>query len=124
MNVKIAVVGAGRVGSTAAYSLAASGLAREIVVIDTDRGRAEGEAMDIAHAVPFFAPVTVRPGALEDAAGALITVVAAGSAQREGETRPALARRNLHRFCAPSFPSWPFSIPKALSWWRRIRWMR
>ena len=95
MNVKIAVVGAGRVGSTAAYSLAASGLAREIVVIDTDRGRAEGEAMDIAHAVPFFAPVTVRPGALEDAAGALITVIAAGSAQREGETRPALARRNL-----------------------------
>ena len=56
---KIAVVGAGRVGSTFAYTLAASGVAREIVIIDADGERAQGEAMDIAHAVPFFSPVTV-----------------------------------------------------------------
>lgn len=92
---KIAVVGAGRVGSTFAYTLAASGVAREIVLVDADRGRAEGEAMDIAHAVPFHAPVTVTGGGFAEAAGAVVTVIAAGAAQREGETRPALLRRNF-----------------------------
>jgi L-lactate dehydrogenase len=91
---KIAVVGAGRVGSTFAYALAASGLARDIVLIDADPGRAEGEAMDIEHAVPFYAPVRVTAGRLADAAGAAVTVIAAGAAQHEGESRPGLARRN------------------------------
>jgi L-lactate dehydrogenase len=91
---KIAIVGAGRVGSTLAYTLAASGVAREIVLIDASRDRAEGEAMDIAHAVPFYAPVSVVAGSPGDAAGAALTVIAAGAAQREGETRPELVRRN------------------------------
>lgn len=95
MNAKIAIVGAGRVGSTFAYALAASSVVREIVVIDADRSRAEGEAMDIAHAVPFYAPVSVRPGGLADAAGAAVTVIAAGAAQREGESRLALLARNV-----------------------------
>lgn len=94
MNAKIAVVGAGRVGSTLAYALAASSVAREIVLIDASRERAEGEAMDIAHAVPFYAPVSVKPGGLADAAGAAVTVIAAGAAQGEGDSRPQLARRN------------------------------
>jgi L-lactate dehydrogenase len=51
--------------------------------------------MDIAQAVPFSAPVSVRAGSLADAAGAAVTVIAAGAAQREGETRPALLRRNV-----------------------------
>lgn len=92
---KVAVVGAGRVGSTCAYTLAASGVVREIVLIDANRERAEGEAMDIAHAVPFHAPVSVRPGGLADTAGAAVTVIAAGAAQREGESRPALLARNV-----------------------------
>lgn len=92
---KIAIVGAGRVGSTTAYSLAASGVVREIVLIDADLGRAEGEAMDIAHAAPFHAPVTVTAGSLADTAGAAVTVIAAGAAQHKGETRPALLQRNL-----------------------------
>lgn len=92
---KIAIVGAGRVGSTLAYTLAGSGLVREIVLIDADRERAEGEAMDIAHAATFHAPVTVTAGSLAEAAGAAITVIAAGSAQREGESRPALLQRNV-----------------------------
>jgi L-lactate dehydrogenase len=91
---KIAIVGAGRVGSTLAYTLAASGVAREIVLIDASRDRAEGEAMDIAHAVPFYAPVSVAAGGPGDASGAALTVIAAGAAQREGETRPELVRRN------------------------------
>jgi len=92
---KVAVIGAGRVGSTLAYTLASSGVAREIVVIDANRERAEGEAMDIAHAVPFYAPVSVKPGGLADAAGAAVTVIAAGAAQREGESRPELLARNV-----------------------------
>ena len=92
---RIAIVGAGRVGSTTAYTLAASGVVREIMLIDADQGRAEGEAMDIAHAAPFHAPVTVAAGSLADAAGAAITVIAAGAAQHKGESRPALLQRNL-----------------------------
>lgn len=91
---KIAVVGAGRVGSTFAYTLATSGLVHQIVLIDADRERAQGEAMDIAHAMPFHVPVSVVSGGFADAAGAAVTVIAAGTAQRDGETRPQLACRN------------------------------
>ena len=63
--------------------------------MDSDAARAEGEAMDIAHAVPFQRPVRVRSGSLADTAGAVLTVIAAGAAQRAGETRPALFLRNL-----------------------------
>lgn len=94
-QVKVAIVGAGRVGSTFAYSLAASGLAREIVLVDADRARAEGEAMDIAHAVPFNRPVTVRAADLADTGDASLTVLTAGAAQLPGEPRPALFHRNL-----------------------------
>jgi len=94
-GMKVAVVGAGRVGSTFAYTLASSGLVREIVVVDADATRAEGEAMDIVHAVPFRRPVLVRAGGLPDTAGAVATVITAGAAQRAGEPRPALLQRNV-----------------------------
>ena len=87
---KIAVVGAGHVGATFAYTLPASGLVAEIVVIDANRDRAEGEAMDIADAVPFYSPVTVTSGSLSDAAGAAVTVIAADVAQ--GRARAARVR--------------------------------
>ncbi|TCS39296.1 L-lactate dehydrogenase [Paucimonas lemoignei] len=91
---KVAIVGAGRVGSTLAYSLVTNGSVRDIVLIDASRERAEGEAMDIAHAVSFHTPVSIVPGELADTAGAAITVIAAGAAQRVGETRPELFQRN------------------------------
>jgi L-lactate dehydrogenase len=94
-RIKIAVVGAGHVGSTFAYALAMTGLAREIVLVDADRGRAEGEAMDIAHATSFTSPVAVTAGDVDDTAGAAVTVIAAGAAQRPGETRDALVARNV-----------------------------
>ena len=93
--VKVAIVGTGRVGSTFAYALASAGLVREIVLIDADVQRAEGEAMDIAQAVPFHRPVRVRAGRPEDAAGAVVTVMTAGVAQQPGEDRPALLHRNI-----------------------------
>ena len=91
---KVAIVGAGNVGATAAYALLLSGLAAEIVLIDANKKRAEGEAMDLAHAVPFSRPTKVWAGDYEDCAGAVITILAAGTGQRPGETRLDLAKRN------------------------------
>ncbi|MBP7146753.1 MAG: L-lactate dehydrogenase [Acidobacteria bacterium] len=95
---KIAVVGAGLVGATAAYALMIGGLASEIVLVDADRRRAEGEAMDLAHGAPFARPVTVRAGTLEDCAGARLVVLAAGAAQRPGQDRLDLLRANAEVF--------------------------
>jgi L-lactate dehydrogenase len=93
--VRIAVVGAGNVGATFAYSLVLSGTASEIVLIDADRARAEGQAMDLDHAVPFNRPVRVWAGTYADCKGALVTVVAAGASQKPGETRIDLLKRNI-----------------------------
>lgn len=103
MAAKIAVVGAGQVGTTFAYALLLSGLAAEIVLVDADPARAEGEAMDLNHAVPFARPVRVRAAGVEGCREAAITVIAAGFAQKAGETRLDLARRNaaLVRAIAP-----------------------
>jgi L-lactate dehydrogenase len=91
---RIAVVGAGHVGATFAYALLLSGLAAEIVLIDADRGRAEGEAMDLNHAVPLTHPARIWAGDYGDCEGAAVSVITAGTAQRPGETRLALLERN------------------------------
>src|ERR1017187_4026252 len=96
--VRIAVVGAGNVGSTFAYSLVLSGLASEIVLIDADQARAEGQAMDLDHAVPFNQPVRVWAGGFEDCKGALVTMVSAGANQKPGEPRTDLLKRNIAVF--------------------------
>ncbi len=95
---KVAVVGAGLVGSTFAYALMISGVAGEIVLIDKDAARAAGEAMDISHGVSFVRPVVVRAGVFEDCAGADVIVIAAGVAQKPGESRLDLIRRNVEVF--------------------------
>jgi L-lactate dehydrogenase len=92
---RVAIVGVGNVGSSFAYALLLSGLASEIVLIDANQRRAEGEAMDLAHAVPFTRPVRVWAGSYADCAGAAVTVIAAGAAQKEGETRLDLVRKNV-----------------------------
>ena len=94
-STRIAVVGSGHVGATTAYALTLSGAAREVVLIDRDRGRAEGEAMDLRHAAALARPVRVWAGDYEDAAGADIAVVAAGVGGRPGETRLDLLGRNV-----------------------------
>jgi L-lactate dehydrogenase len=91
---RIAVVGCGHVGTTSAYALMLRGLAREIVLLDVDRARAEGEAMDLQHAVALSRPVGVRAGDWRDAAEADIVVVAAGVGGRPGESRLDLLGRN------------------------------
>jgi L-lactate dehydrogenase len=95
---KVAVIGAGNVGATFAYTLVLSSLVGEIVLVDVNRQRAEGEAMDISHAVPLSNPVRVWAGDYADCAGADVVVVTAGSAQRPGETRLDLVKRNASIF--------------------------
>lgn len=91
---RIAVIGAGHVGATFAYSLILRGIAPDIVLVDRDTARAEGEAMDLSHAVPFVAPARVRAGTFEDCRDAALVVITAGAGQRQGETRLDLAGRN------------------------------
>jgi L-lactate dehydrogenase len=95
---KVAIVGAGKVGSTFAYALLLNGLVGEIVLIDIDHKRAEGEAMDLNHAMPLSNPARIWVGDYPDCAGADVVVVAAGTAQRPGETRLNLIKRNVAIF--------------------------
>jgi L-lactate dehydrogenase len=92
---RIAVVGCGHVGATSAYALITGGVAREVVLIDRNRVLAEGEAMDLQHAVPLARPVRVWAGDYEDVAQAAIAVIAAGVGSRPGETRLDLLGRNV-----------------------------
>lgn len=93
---KVAVVGVGNVGATFAYALLLSGLAAEIVLIDANHAKAEGEAMDLNHAVPFSHPTRVWAGDMADCAGASVTVLAAGAGQKPGETRLDLVHKNAN----------------------------
>jgi L-lactate dehydrogenase len=95
---KIGIVGCGMVGSASAFALVMSGVGREIVLVDLNRGRAEAEANDIYHAVPFAHPLTVRAGDYPDLAGAQVVVIAGGVAQKPGETRLQLLQRNAEVF--------------------------
>jgi L-lactate dehydrogenase len=97
---RVAVVGAGNVGTTFAYALLLSGLAAEIVLLDANAARAEGEAMDLNHAVPFAHPTRIWAAGEDygECAGAAVTVIGAGAAQRPGETRLDLVRRNAAIF--------------------------
>lgn len=100
---KVGVVGAGMVGSTFAFALLQSGLASDVVLVDSDRGRAEGEAMDLNHGLPFVPVADVRAGAYEDLAGCALVVVAAGAHQKPGQTRLDLLQQNA-AMCAEMVP--------------------
>lgn len=95
---KIGIVGCGMVGATSAYGLVMSGVGREIVLVDLNRARAEAEANDIYHAVPFANPLTIRAGDYPDLAGSRVVVIAGGVAQKPGETRLELLKRNADIF--------------------------
>jgi L-lactate dehydrogenase len=95
---KVGLVGTGMVGSSFAYALTQRGLATELVLVDLDGARAEGEAMDLNHGLPFVRPMTIRAGGYEDLAGAEVVVLAGGANQRPGETRIDLLNRNAAVF--------------------------
>ena len=96
--VRVAVIGMGNVGATFAYALLLSGLAAEIVLIDVNRAKAEGEAMDLNHTEPFAHPTSIWASDYSDCATAAVVVVTAGAAQHPGETRLDLVKRNADIF--------------------------
>lgn len=91
---KIVIVGAGLVGSTTAYTIMLGGLFNEIAIIDINKDKAEGDAMDMNHGVSFVKPVTVYSADYETCKDADIIVITAGVAQKPGETRTDLLKRN------------------------------
>ncbi len=94
-SLKVCIVGAGQVGSTFAYALLMRGLASEIVLIDQNRGLAEGQAEDMSHGLPYVRPAHVYAGDYEDCANADVVVITAGAAQKPGETRLDLTKKNV-----------------------------
>jgi L-lactate dehydrogenase len=91
---KVVIVGAGAVGSTFAYTLAQSGLADEIGLLDANRELAMGQVLDLAHGQAFFPSVQIRVAGKADYADAHLIVITAGAKQRPGESRLALLQRN------------------------------
>ena len=95
---KVAMIGCGFVGSASCFALMQSGLFSEMVLIDANQAKAEGEAMDIAHGLPFARPMNIYAGTYDDIADAAIIIVSAGAAQAPGETRLDLVKKNIKIF--------------------------
>ncbi len=95
---KAAIVGCGFVGAASAFALMESGLFSEMVLIDADRARAEGEALDIGHGLPFAKPMQIYAGDYADLADASVVIVTAGAGQKPGETRLDLVKKNAAIF--------------------------
>ena len=91
---KCGIIGTGNVGAASAYTLAVSGLFSEVLLLDADMHRAEGEAADIAHGAALRRPCRVHAGGYADFADCGLVILAAGTNQRPGETREALLGRN------------------------------
>ena len=95
---KVAMIGCGFVGSASAFALMQSGMFSEMVLIDADRDKAEGEAMDISHGVPFAGNMKIYAGNYEDIVDAFIIIISAGAGQKPGETRLDLVNKNVAIF--------------------------
>ena len=95
---KVGLIGTGMVGTSFAYSLMQHGVANELVLIDMDTARAEGEMMDLNHGLPFVRPMTIIAGGYDDLADADVIVITAGVSQRPGETRLDLLKKNAAIF--------------------------
>ena len=92
---KISIIGAGSVGATAAFSIAQKHIARELVIIDVNNDKAEGEAMDINHGLITIGRMNIHSGSYADIKDSDIIVVAAGLGRKPGETRLDLASKNI-----------------------------
>lgn len=91
---KVAIIGCGFVGSACAFTLMQSGLYSEMVLLDANRARAEGEAMDVAHGLLYAKPMNIYAGDYEDVKDASLVIITAGANQKPGETRLDLVKKN------------------------------
>jgi L-lactate dehydrogenase len=96
---KVAMIGCGFVGSASCFALMQSAMFSEMVLIDADNNKAQGEALDIAHGLPFAKPMKIYAGGYDDITDAAIIIVTAGANQKPGETRLDLVKKNvkIHR---------------------------
>ncbi|MDE7435749.1 MAG: L-lactate dehydrogenase [Lachnospiraceae bacterium] len=95
---KVAIIGCGFVGSSTAFALMQSRLFSEMVLLDVDMARAEGEAMDISHGMPFSVPMKIYAGSYDDIVDADIIIITAGANQKPNETRLDLVQKNVEIF--------------------------
>ncbi|MFW6030847.1 MAG: lactate/malate family dehydrogenase, partial [Halanaerobiales bacterium] len=95
---KVAIIGAGGVGATTGYALMVQGIASEIVLIDINKEKAEGEAMDLMHGASFVPPVEVSAGDYADCEDADVIIITAGAKQEQDETRLDLVKKNTGVF--------------------------
>jgi len=95
---KIGIIGAGLVGSTAAYTIVMKGFGTEIILVDKNTMRARAEAADILHAVPFDHSVVIRQGDYADLEGSSAVIVSAGRSRLDGQSRLDLAADNAAIF--------------------------
>lgn len=95
---KVAMIGCGFVGSASCFALMQSGLFSEMVLIDANREKAEGEALDISHGLPFASPMQIYAGDYDDIIDAAIIIISAGAGQKPGETRLDLVKKNVGIF--------------------------
>ena len=95
---KIAMIGCGFVGATSVFALMQSGLFTQIVLIDADKDKAVGEAMDISHGIPQAKHMKIYAGDYDDIVDASIIIISAGAGQKPGETRLDLVNKNVKIF--------------------------
>ena len=107
---KAAIIGCGFVGSASAFALIQRGLFTELVLIDANRDKAEGEAMDLSHGLPYIVSMDVYAGSYDDIADCALIVIAAGANQKEGQTRLDLIHQNVSVFdqVIPQIAARPF----------------
>lgn len=96
MASKITIIGAGSVGSTIAYTMAVNGITSEVVLIDINKDKAYGEAMDIRQGTPFCSPITIYAGDYSDSAGSDIVIITSGLPRKPGQSRIDLAQNNVN----------------------------
>ena len=95
MNRKVVIIGAGFVGASIAYALTLKNIAKQIVLVDIDQNKAEGEALDIQHGISYMGRSSVRAGSYEDCADSDLIVVTAGRNRRSGESRLDMIGDNI-----------------------------
>lgn len=92
---KVAIIGCGFVGASIAFSLIQKGLFSEMVLIDANHEKAEGEAMDLSHGLPYLSPMEIYAGTYEDVSDCALVIITAGANQKPGETRLDLIDKNV-----------------------------
>lgn len=97
-NPKVSIIGCGNVGTRYAYALMLKGVVRQIVLVDVDKKRLEGEVMDLSHGAPYISPVEITAGDYPDIRNSQLVVITAGKRHKPGQTRLDVARDNVELY--------------------------